>query len=188
MNSKPKLSAAALRVLRSVGQVPLPLGEGDQETAAAPGPDRERQKARTPGVSAPGLALDLYCDGASRGNPGPASAGAVLYEGGTAKIIARHGKRLGRATNNVAEYEAMILGLQEALKMGATSVAVHADSELVIKQVKGVYRVKHPEMQERHRAVLGLLAKFKTWRAVHVPREKNAEADRVANQALDGEL
>lgn len=173
MNSKPKLSAAALRVLRSspkthTAQASLDLGEED-------GP-------------AGGIAVDLYCDGASRGNPGPASAGAVLYESGSTKILARHGKRLGKATNNVAEYEAMILGLQEALKMGATSVSVHADSELVIKQVKGVYRVKHPEMQERHGQVLGLLAKFKTWRAVHVPREKNAEADRVANQALDGEL
>jgi ribonuclease HI len=173
VNAKPKLSAAALRVLRShsAKQVPLPLEEGEEKSAATAS-----------------LAVDLYCDGASRGNPGPASAGAVLYESGSTKILARHGKRLGKATNNVAEYEAMILGLREALKMGATSVAVHADSELVIKQVKGVYRVKHPEMQERHGQVLGLLAKFKTWRAVHVPREKNAEADRVANQALDGEL
>jgi ribonuclease HI len=78
-----------------------------------------------------------------------------------------------------------LLGLQEALKLGAESITVHADSELVIKQVNGIYRVKHPVMQERHREALSLLARFKTWRAVHVPREKNAEADRLANEALD---
>lgn len=132
-----------------------------------------------------GLAIDMFCDGASRGNPGPASAGALLMEQGSGKVLARLGKRLGRATNNEAEYGALLLGLQEALDLGAESVTVHADSELVIKQVKGIYRVKHPVMQQRHQEALRLLAKFKAWRAVHVPREKNTEADRLANEALD---
>ena len=131
------------------------------------------------------LAVDLYCDGASRGNPGPASAGALLLEQGSGKILARLGKRLGKATNNEAEYGALLLGLQEALNLGATSITVHADSELVIKQVKGIYRVKHPVMQQRHQEALRLLAKFKSWRAMHVPREQNTEADRLANLALD---
>ena len=172
---KPKLSAASLRVLRSTSKS---SSQGDLDLGMA----------EAPKAVASGLAIDLYCDGASRGNPGPASAGALLLESGTGKTLARLGKRLGKATNNEAEYAALLLGLQEALKMGAQSVTVHADSELVIKQVKGIYRVKHPVMQKYHQEALGLLAKFKVWRAVHVPREKNAEADRLANQALDGEL
>jgi ribonuclease HI len=175
VTEKPKLSAAALRVLRSTpkagAQGALDLGgEGNKKPAAG------------------GLAVDMYCDGASRGNPGPASAGSLLLEQGSGKVLARLGKRLGKATNNEAEYAALLLGLQEALKMGAHSITVHADSELVIKQVKGIYRVKHPVMQKYHQEALGLLAKFKSWRAVHVPREKNTEADRLANQALDGEI
>jgi ribonuclease HI len=171
MTAKPKLSAASLRVLRSM-QGSLDLGEPKTTQAKAKAKDS-------------GLAIDLYCDGASRGNPGPASAGALLLEQGSGKTLARLGKRLGRATNNEAEYGALLLGLQEALDLGAVTITVHADSELVIKQVKGIYRVKHPVMQQRHQEALRLLAKFKTWRAVHVPREKNAEADRLANEALD---
>lgn len=165
-----KLSAAALRVLRDPGvaktQGTLPL---DQDSG--PGKD---------------LAVDIYCDGASRGNPGPAGAGALLLEHGTGKILARVCKALGRATNNEAEYAALLLGLTEARSMNVSRVTVHADSELVIKQLTGVYRVKHPVMQQRHQEAMRLLAQFKTWRAVHVPRERNAEADRLANQALDG--
>jgi ribonuclease HI len=175
VTTKPKLSAAALRVLRST---PKPGAQGalDLGDDAPPKP------------AASALAVDLYCDGASRGNPGPASAGALLLEQGSGKVLARLGKRLGKATNNEAEYGALLLGLQAALKMGAASITVHADSELVIKQVKGIYRVKHPVMQQRHQEALRLLGQFKAWRAVHVPREKNAEADRLANQALDGEI
>jgi ribonuclease HI len=136
--------------------------------------------------AAPALAVDIYCDGASRGNPGPAGAGALLLETGSGKTLARLCKPLGRATNNEAEYAALLLGLNEAQRMEAARVAVYADSELVIKQLNGVYRVKHPVMQQRHQEAMRLLAGFKAWRATHVPRERNAEADRLANQALDG--
>ena len=135
-----------------------------------------------PGV---GLSVDLYCDGASRGNPGPAAAGAVLLEHGGATVLARLSRALGRATNNEAEYAALLLGLGEAKRLGAERVTVFADSELVIKQVNGIYQVKHPVMRERHRQALDLLAGFKAWTATHVPRERNAEADRLANLALD---
>jgi ribonuclease HI len=178
LSPAPKLSAAALRVLRSTPKGSTAQASLDFEEAAP-------VKASKAGA---GLAVDLYCDGASRGNPGPASAGALLLEQGTGKTLARLGKRLGKATNNEAEYGALLLGLQEALRLGAASITVHADSELVIKQVKGIYRVKHPVMQQKHQEALRLLAQFKVWRAVHVPREKNAEADRLANQALDGEI
>lgn len=160
-------SAAALKVLREAAQGKLfDEGEAVPNKAAA-------------------LHVDIYCDGASRGNPGPASAGAVLYEKGTAKVLARVSKALGRATNNEAEYAALLLALEEAQRLGAAGVAVHADSELVIKQLNGVYKVKHPVMRERHQEAMRLLARFKAWRAVHVPRERNTEADRLANLALD---
>ncbi|HTB22277.1 MAG TPA: ribonuclease HI family protein [bacterium] len=142
----------------------------------------------TPGTpaAAPGaLAVDIFCDGASRGNPGPAGAGALLLLGGGGKVLARVCKPLGRATNNEAEYAALLLGLQEARRLNASRVSVYADSELVIKQLTGVYRVKHPVMRERHQEAMRLLAGFEAWSATHVPRERNTEADRLANQALD---
>jgi ribonuclease HI len=165
---KPKLSAAALRVLR------------DPKTASSQG-----TLGFEPEPAESALAVDIYCDGASKGNPGPAGAGALILEHGTGKVLARCRKALGRATNNEAEYAALLLGLQEARSMKAATVHVHADSELVIKQLNGVYRVKHPVMQQRHQEAMRLLAQFKTWRATHVPRERNAEADRLANEALD---
>jgi ribonuclease HI len=136
-------------------------------------------------AAAAGLGVDIYCDGASRGNPGPAGAGAMLLQEGGGKVLARVCKALGRATNNEAEYAALLLGLQEARSMNAVRVAVYADSELVIKQLNGVYRVKHPVMRQRHQEAMRLLAGFEAWRATHVPRERNTEADRLANQALD---
>jgi ribonuclease HI len=167
-----KPSPAALKVLREAAQASL----------FAP-PPKAKAKAAPAAFS---LQLDIYCDGASRGNPGPAAAGAVLYRNGTKDVQARVSKALGRATNNEAEYSALLLALQEAQRLGAAGVTVHADSELVIKQLNGVYKVKHPVMRERHQEAMRLLAQFKAWRAVHVPRERNTEADRLANQALDG--
>lgn len=165
MDGKP--SASALKVLREMAQGG-PRVPGGLESVAN------------------GLNVDIYCDGASRGNPGPAGAGALLLESGSGKTLARLCKPLGRATNNEAEYAALLLGLNEAQRMKAARVSVYADSELVIKQLTGVYRVKHPVMQQRHQEAMRLLAGFPAWRATHVPRERNAEADRLANQALDG--
>jgi len=139
----------------------------------------------SPLFSGPGRSVEIFCDGASRGNPGPAGAGAFVREAGGGKVLSRVCKALGRATNNEAEYAALLLGLQEAKKLNATRVAVFADSELVIKQITGVYRVKHPVMRERHQEAMRLLAGFEIWSAAHVPRESNTEADRLANQALD---
>jgi len=163
----PKLSASSLRV--------------HKESA------RARVEEATPRLpfAAAGLALEIFCDGASRGNPGPAGAGALLRVEDGGKVLARVCKPLGRATNNEAEYAALLLGLQEARRLNAERVSVFADSELVIKQLNGVYRVKHPVMRERHQEAMRLLAQFKAWRATHVPRERNTEADRLANQALD---
>jgi ribonuclease HI len=127
---------------------------------------------------------EIYCDGASRGNPGPASAGAVLLDQ-AGKILAEISQRLGRATNNEAEYAALILALRKARELGIGTVSVKADSQLVIRQLTGEYKVKHPEMKKRHAEAMGLLKEFSAWSASHVPREQNEHADKLANAALD---
>ena len=131
------------------------------------------------------LSVEIYCDGASRGNPGPASAGAVLRDLGSGKLLAELSQAIGRATNNEAEYAAVILALQEAKRLGAATVSIKADSQLVIRQLIGQYKVKHPEMKRRHAQALALLSGFPGWSATHVPREENAAADALANAALD---
>lgn len=131
--------------------------------------------------------VEIFCDGASRGNPGQASAGAVLFgEGG--KVLAEISERLGIATNNEAEYVALILALRKARELHASTVAVKADSQLVIRQLTGEYKVKHPEMKKRHAEAMTLLKGFQGWSAMHVPREENAHADKLANAALDAKV
>lgn len=130
-------------------------------------------------------ALTLYCDGASRGNPGPASAGALLLDESGA-VVAELSETLGRATNNEAEYAALLLGLRKAISLGAGRVDIRADSQLVIRQLTGEYRVKHPGMKRSHAEAMRLLGHFSSWGAKHVPREENARADALANAALDG--
>lgn len=130
------------------------------------------------------LSVEIYCDGASRGNPGAASAGAVIF-GADGKVLAEISERLGIATNNEAEYAALILALKKARSLGVSTVAVKADSQLVIRQLTGEYKVKHPEMKKRHAEAMQLLQGFQGWSAAHVPREMNAHADKLANLALD---
>jgi ribonuclease HI len=129
--------------------------------------------------------VEIYCDGASRGNPGPAAAGAVILQEG--KVLAEISKSLGQGTNNEAEYAALILALEKAEALGAERVAIRADSQLVVRQLKGEYKVKHPEMKRRHAEAMALLGRFRGWSASHIPREKNKHADRLANAALDRE-
>jgi ribonuclease HI len=131
------------------------------------------------------LIVEIYCDGASRGNPGPAAAGALLTELGSKKVLAEVSQRLGIATNNEAEYAALILALKEARRLGAETVSIKADSQLVIRQLTGQYKVKHPGMKQRHAEAMGLLSGFPGWQASHVPREENSHADALANAALD---
>jgi ribonuclease HI len=128
--------------------------------------------------------LEIHIDGASRGNPGEAGFGISVTTPDGAELAALYGY-LGRATNNVAEYQALIHALRYALAHGARRVNVFSDSELVVRQVEGTYKVKHPDMQPLHREATALLAHFAAARIVHVPRERNREADRLANRALD---
>ncbi len=122
-----------------------------------------------------------WIDGASSGNPGPAGAGAVLKQAD--KELGRWNKHLGIATNNIAEYQALILALTESLKLGVTSLVVFTDSELLHRQYIGRYKVKNPGIKELFSKVMELKARFKTLRIEHIPREKNKEADKLAREA-----
>jgi ribonuclease HI len=128
--------------------------------------------------------LVVHVDGGSRGNPGPAAAGAVVSTPG-GEIVDEASELLGVATNNVAEYRGLLLGLARARALGATEVEVVNDSELIAKQVNGAYKVKHAAMRPLHRDALAALREFDSWSIRSVPREQNADADALVNQALD---
>lgn len=128
--------------------------------------------------------LIVSCDGAARGNPGPAGAGAFLVtpEG---DVVAEIAQGLGRTTNNVAEYTAVILGLERASALGAREVLVRSDSLLLVNQLSGRYRVKSEHLKALHQRVRTLAAGFEKARFEHVPRGKNVDADRLANEGVD---
>jgi ribonuclease HI len=130
--------------------------------------------------------LLIHTDGAARGNPGPAGAGAVLRDAADGRILVEIAEPLGHATNNVAEWTAVRLALEAARRLGATHVDLRTDSELVARQISGVYRVKHPDLQPIHAVVMGLLRSFDGYSVGHVPRALNADADRLSNVAIDG--
>ena len=123
-------------------------------------------------------------DGGARGNPGPAAIAAVIStpEG---EVLEEHGERIGSATNNVAEYRALLLGIRRAAELGAEEVELVGDSELIVRQVDGRYKVKDAAMKELHAEVKRALEPFSAWSIRHVRRESNAEADRLVNQVLD---
>jgi ribonuclease HI len=128
--------------------------------------------------------LILHVDGASRGNPGEAAFG-VHVAGPGGETLAELYAPIGRATNNVAEYRALVHGLRWALARGARSVEVFSDSELLVRQMSGRYRVKSPGLRSLHQEAAGLVSRFDHARIRHVPREQNREADALANRALD---
>jgi len=127
----------------------------------------------------------LYADGASRGNPGPAAIGAVLYPPHGGDPVAEVSEAIGEATNNQAEYRAVVAGLEAALRLGVTDLLVRLDSQLLVRQVLGDYRVRNPGLKPLHRRVVSLLARFRSAAIEHVPRERNTAADALANAALD---
>ena len=131
--------------------------------------------------------LRVASDGAARGNPGPAGAGAVLWDE-QGRVLERLGKYLGRQTNNVAEYQALLLGVRRAQELGAEELEVVADSELMIRQLSGAYQVRAPALRELHSEALSLLKAFRKVKLVHVPRAQNVEADEMSNRAIDEKL
>ncbi|MFQ5697604.1 MAG: ribonuclease HI family protein [Myxococcota bacterium] len=126
----------------------------------------------------------VYTDGAARGNPGPAGAGAVVFDLEGERLDEAY-LYLGRATNNVAEYRALLLGLERARSLDARCVEVRADSELLVRQMRGEYRVRSPGLEPLHARARNLVAGFDHVEFVHVPRESNRVADRLANRAID---
>jgi ribonuclease HI len=149
--------------------------------------DKEREDAIAAEAADLARRTRLYTDGAARGNPGPAGAGAVILnpEG---HIVAKVGKFLGESTNNVAEYMGLILGLKRAKAMGIRELDVFADSELLVKQLAGEYAVKAEHLQPLHAEAKALLKAFDWIQVRHIPREENGQADAMSNRAIDERL
>ncbi|MGH9388625.1 MAG: ribonuclease HI family protein [Vicinamibacteria bacterium] len=161
----------------------------DVSKALATVPDAEEKELRSAlstaadALSAPSSAR-VYFDGASRGNPGPSGAGALIQDAdGT--ILAEVAKYLGEFTNNMAEYLALSLALKEALRLGIRRVDLYSDSELLVKQINGEYRVKDEKLKLLNKSVRDVLSSFEFYEIRHIPREQNREADRLANRAID---
>ena len=125
----------------------------------------------------------IWVDGASRGNPGPAAIG-VLIKDEQDRLIARISQRIGTTTNNQAEYRAIIAALEKAIRLGAKGVEVNSDSELVVKQISGKYRVKKAALKPLYQQVKQLQGLLEGFTITHIPRQRNAEADNLANKAL----
>ena len=140
-----------------------------------------------PGFEPAMTTVRIFCDGGSRGNPGPAGIGAVVLDASRepATVIATVSETIGIATNNVAEYQALISGLEAAADFGARRVEVRADSQLLIRQLEGRYRVKNAGLQPLYRRAMELLRSYAEVDLQHVYREENTEADALVNAALD---
>jgi ribonuclease HI len=130
------------------------------------------------------MKLIVHVDGGARGNPGPAAAACVVSDP-AGEILEERARLLGTVTNNVAEYRALLLGLERARALGASEVEVVGDSELIAKQVRGLYKVKHPAMRPLHGEAMAALRAFERWSIRTVPRAQNAHADALVNAALD---
>ena len=128
------------------------------------------------------MKLEIFTDGGCSGNPGPAAIGVVIKKAG--KNVKTISRAIGQGTNNIAEYTALIVALQEALILKANDVSVSADSELMCKQVSGAYAVKHENIKPLFEQVKHLVSGFKTFQITHIPREQNSEADALVRQVL----
>ena len=131
------------------------------------------------------MKFTVHVDGGARGNPGPAAIAAVITDP-DGELLDSASEAIGRATNNVAEYRALLLGIEHALALGAEDLDLVGDSELIVKQVRGEYRVKDAGLKPLHAEVRKRLAGVGKWSIRHVRRERNADADRLVNEALDG--
>ena len=126
----------------------------------------------------------LYADGGSRGNPGPSGIGVIIKDAKQKKVkeLSRY---IGEATNNIAEYNALVLGLEEAAALDASDIVIYLDSELLVKQLSGEYRVKDEAMRVLFEKALGILKHFDSFEIQHIAREKNKEADKLVNKAIN---
>jgi ribonuclease HI len=127
--------------------------------------------------------LEVHIDGAARGNPGDAGIGIIIHDEG--KVIDEIGAYIGQTTNNIAEYMALIRGLEQVLIKGFKTANFFSDSELMVKQLNGEYKVKHPNLVPLYYQALSLIAKMEKFTIKHVTRDKNPDADRLANMGID---
>ena len=171
--TKDSLKALLIEAAERLGPEPL-------AAAQMAGPARPAQLTLVSGYR-------MFTDGASRGNPGEAGIGVVIRDDG-GHIVKRVARYLGKATNNQAEYEALIAGLKAAYELGAEELNVCADSELMVKQMNGQYKVKSPDLQERNAEARRLVESFMSVVIEYIPREKNKDADALANEAIDKRL
>jgi ribonuclease HI len=125
----------------------------------------------------------VFSDGAAKGNPGPSGAGWLILDP-QGQIRSENGKFLGQGTNNEAEYQALTAALEEAWSLGAKVIKVHLDSELLVRQINGQYRVKNERLRKFYQKAQDLLRHFQEYAIIHIPREQNREADRLANEAI----
>ncbi len=144
-----------------------------------------RATARATARAEGGRRVIVEADGGSRGNPGPAGYGAVVRDAATGEVLAERAAGIGRATNNVAEYRGVIAGLAAAVELGAAAVDVRLDSKLIVEQMSGRWKVKHPDMKPLAAEVTALVRRFGSASFRWVPRERNTYADRLANEAMD---
>ena len=146
---------------------------------------KEPPRRKKAGPDADASTIVAYSDGGSRGNPGKAACAAILLDEDGAEFLRRY-RLLGRATNNTAEYEGVLLALGLAADLGAKTVHLRIDSELIERQIKGQYKVKHPDLKPLHARVIEMKRRFERFTVEHVRRKDNAEADALVNAALDG--
>lgn len=166
----PDLSPATLRMVLEQASHLL------QEVAAS-----RRSRQSTP------RSLVLHIDGAARGNPGPAGIGVVMGDD-AGDFREEHHAYIGEATNNVAEYKALLFGLRKAKELGYAAIKVFSDSELIVRQIRGEYQVKHPRLRKFYDQVQDLLRSFDAVEIAHVPRDMNTRADLLANRAIEAAL
>ncbi len=126
----------------------------------------------------------VHVDGGARGNPGPAASACVITSP-AGDLLGEYAQLIGNATNNVAEYRALLLGVAKARELGASEIEIIGDSELIAKQVTGEYKVKHPAMRPLHLEAMAALRELDSWSIRTVPRAQNAHADALVNAALD---
>jgi ribonuclease HI len=161
------------------------LSQKDVASALIAVRDALVEEAPLPADIAAGLELTVFTDGASRGNPGVSACSAIFYDSSGGELL-RRARKLGKTTNNVAEYEGLILALEIATELRAAKVVVKLDSELVVKQMNGEYKVKDPKLAELHQKVNHLSGHLPRVVFEHIPRTENKKADALVNAALDG--
>lgn len=158
---------------------------GNDTPSRKPGPPEPKIAAPAPKPAArEGGACILYADGASRGNPGEAGAGVLLLDAQRRELASR-AIYLGSCTNNVAEYRALVAGLELALEHGCERLSIFLDSELIVRQINGQYKVRNEHLQPLYLKARGLLQRLGHWSIRHVPRAENARADELANRGID---